>query len=50
MIARRDPAGMVTVPSRPYMVIPAALHRRCGLRVGDMGSSCGRRPDAGRLP
>jgi hypothetical protein len=25
MIARRDPGGMVTVPSRPYVVIPAAL-------------------------
>ena len=24
MIARRDPGGMVTVPSRPYVVIPAA--------------------------
>ena len=30
MIARRDPAGMVTVPARPYIVIPAALRRRCG--------------------
>ena len=35
MIARRDPSGMVTVPSRPYIVIPAALRRRCGLRAGD---------------
>jgi hypothetical protein len=35
MIARRDPGGMVTVPARPYMVIPAALRRRCGLRAGD---------------
>jgi hypothetical protein len=25
---------MVTVPARPYIVIPAAL-RRCGLRAGD---------------
>jgi bifunctional DNA-binding transcriptional regulator/antitoxin component of YhaV-PrlF toxin-antitoxin module len=23
------------VPSRPYVVIPAALRRRCGLRAGD---------------
>ena len=38
MIARRDPGGMVTVPSRPHVVIPAALRRRCGLR--------GRRPRA----
>jgi bifunctional DNA-binding transcriptional regulator/antitoxin component of YhaV-PrlF toxin-antitoxin module len=35
MIARRDPAGMVTVPAQPYVVIPAALRRRCGLRAGD---------------
>jgi hypothetical protein len=35
MTARRDPGGMVTVPSRPYIVIPAALRRRCGLRAGD---------------
>ena len=35
MIARRDPGGMVTVPARPYVVIPAALRRRCGLRAGD---------------
>ena len=35
MVARRDPSGMVTVPARPYIVIPAALRRRCGLRAGD---------------
>ncbi|HEV2936474.1 MAG TPA: AbrB/MazE/SpoVT family DNA-binding domain-containing protein [Streptosporangiaceae bacterium] len=35
MVARRDPGGMVTVPSRPYVVIPAPLRRRCGLRAGD---------------
>jgi bifunctional DNA-binding transcriptional regulator/antitoxin component of YhaV-PrlF toxin-antitoxin module len=35
MIARRDPGGMVTVPVRPYIVIPAALRRRCGLQAGD---------------
>jgi hypothetical protein len=35
MVARRDPGGMVTVPARPYVVIPAALRRRCGLRAGD---------------
>ncbi len=35
MLAPRDPGGMVTVPSRPYVVIPAALRRRCGLRAGD---------------
>ena len=35
VIARRDPAGMVTMPAKPYLVIPAALQRRCGLRPGD---------------
>ena len=35
MVARRNPGGMVTVASRPYVVIPAALRRRCGLRAGD---------------
>jgi hypothetical protein len=33
--ARRDPSGMVTMPSKRYLVIPAALRRRCGLRPGD---------------
>ena len=33
--ARRDPGGMVTVPERTYLVIPAALRRRCGLEPGD---------------
>src|SRR6266700_1694622 len=35
MVASRDPGGMVTVPARPYVVIPAALRSRCGLRAGD---------------
>jgi len=35
VIARRDPGGMATMPSKPYIVIPAALRRRCGLRPGD---------------
>lgn len=33
--ARRDPGGMVTVPGRAYVAIPAALRRRCGLEPGD---------------
>ena len=33
--ARRDPGGMVTLPGRAYIAIPAALRRRCGLRPGD---------------
>jgi bifunctional DNA-binding transcriptional regulator/antitoxin component of YhaV-PrlF toxin-antitoxin module len=35
VVARRDPGGMVTVPARPYVVIPATLRRRCGMRAGD---------------
>jgi bifunctional DNA-binding transcriptional regulator/antitoxin component of YhaV-PrlF toxin-antitoxin module len=35
VIARRDPAGMVIMPAKPYLVIAAALRRRCGLRPGD---------------
>jgi len=35
VIARRDPGGMVTMPTRPYLVIPATLRRRCGLSAGD---------------
>ena len=26
---------MVTLPAKPYLVIPAALRHRCGLRPGD---------------
>lgn len=33
--ARRDPGGMITLPGRAYIAIPAALRRRCGLRAGD---------------
>jgi len=33
--ARRDPAGMVTLPASGYITIPAALRRRCGLEPGD---------------
>lgn len=35
VVARRDPGGVVTPPSRPCVVIPSALRRRCGLRAGD---------------
>jgi hypothetical protein len=35
VFARRDPSGMVTMPAKPYLVIPAAPRRRCGLRPGD---------------
>ena len=33
--ARRDPGGMITLPNRAYIAIPAALRRRCGLEPGD---------------
>jgi hypothetical protein len=33
--ARRDPGGMITLPARAYIAIPAALRRRCGLQSGD---------------
>ena len=33
--ARRDPGGMMTLPGRAYIAVPAALRRRCGLRPGD---------------
>ena len=35
VIARRNPAGLVTMPARPYIVIPSALRRRCGLLPGN---------------
>jgi hypothetical protein len=33
--ARRELGGMITLPARAYIAIPAALRRRCGLRAGD---------------
>jgi hypothetical protein len=33
--ARRDPGGMITLPGRAYIAIPAELRRRCGLQPGD---------------
>jgi hypothetical protein len=33
--ARRDPGGMVTIPRRGYIAVPAALRLRCGLEPGD---------------
>jgi hypothetical protein len=35
MVARRDPGGMITVPSRPYIVIPprCAADAGCGLVI-----------------
>lgn len=35
MVARRDPGGILTLPERPCIVIPAAARSRCGLRRGD---------------
>ena len=46
--ARRDPGGMVTLPARAYIAIPAALRRRCGLQPGDRvllaAAPCSRTP------
>jgi AbrB family looped-hinge helix DNA binding protein len=33
--AHRDPGGMVTIPRRGYIAIPAPLRLRCGLKPGD---------------
>ena len=35
VVVRRDPHGMVIVPARCAVAIPAALRHRCGLRPGD---------------
>ncbi len=52
MVARRDPGGMVTVPARPYVVIPAVLRSRCGpgsrCTAGTARSPC--RPDRAARP
>jgi bifunctional DNA-binding transcriptional regulator/antitoxin component of YhaV-PrlF toxin-antitoxin module len=36
VIARRAPDGMLTMPAKPYVAIPAALRRRCGLEAGEL--------------
>jgi len=35
VVIRRDPAGLVTLPPRSCVPIPAALRHRCGLLSGD---------------
>jgi bifunctional DNA-binding transcriptional regulator/antitoxin component of YhaV-PrlF toxin-antitoxin module len=35
VVIRRDPSGLVTMPARPCIPVPAALRRRCGLLPGD---------------
>jgi hypothetical protein len=35
VIIRRDPSGLVTLPPRSCVPIPAALRHRCGLLPGD---------------
>jgi bifunctional DNA-binding transcriptional regulator/antitoxin component of YhaV-PrlF toxin-antitoxin module len=35
VVIRRDPSGLVTLPPRSCVPIPAALRRRCGLLSGD---------------
>ena len=36
VVARRDDSGIAALPPREYLVIPAVLRRRCGLRAGDL--------------
>lgn len=36
VVARRDDGGISALPPREYLVIPAVLRRRCGLRAGDL--------------
>src|SRR5580700_6995455 len=36
VVARRDAGGMAALPPREYLVLPAVLRRRCGLRAGDL--------------
>jgi bifunctional DNA-binding transcriptional regulator/antitoxin component of YhaV-PrlF toxin-antitoxin module len=36
VVAHRDDGGMAALPPREYLVIPAVLRRRCGLRAGDL--------------
>jgi hypothetical protein len=61
VIARRHPAGMVAMPAKPYLVIPAALQRRRALfsprreaQLDDMPSSIPntgpRRADTAQVP
>ena len=35
VVIRRDPSGLVTLPPRSCVLIPAALRHRCGLLPGD---------------
>ena len=35
VVIRRDPSGLVTLPLRSCVPIPAALRHRCGLLPGD---------------
>ena len=35
VVVRRAPGGVVTLRAKPYLVLPLAVRRRCGLRAGD---------------
>lgn len=35
VLARREPDGLIVLPARPCLVIPARLRHRSGLRTGD---------------
>lgn len=35
VLVRPDPAGVFVLSGRPYVVLPARVRLRCGVRVGD---------------
>ncbi|WP_103337250.1 hypothetical protein [Amycolatopsis sp. CA-126428] len=46
VVVHRDPAGVFAVPPTPYLVLPAVVRRRAGVRAGDqllvaVDSTCG---------
>ncbi len=36
VVVRRDAGGTAALSPREYLVVPAVLRRRCGLRAGDL--------------
>lgn len=48
VLVRPDAAGVFVLSGRPYVVLPAAVRLRCGVRVGDQVLLAAR-PDRGVL-
>jgi hypothetical protein len=44
VVAHPDAGGIAVLPSRGYLVIPAALRRRCGLRAANVIDCCCHQP------